>query len=238
MPALGRPRAFISYRHAEYDGGGDADALNREHRAWVERFVHDLREAGVEAIFDGHLRELFRPYTEKDPLQVQFLAELSTIGSLICHAFIPILTPSYIDRLGYAGYERQSGAAASFAFEEWQLGCFYSNHGVMQMIPVIRTGEPERIAALPLGVSPDNAFDMRDPTHYPLQIRFIAERIYGAWDGEPPLITVGLADWMALYIEWCRHNFPGCKDTRVDDWTTDLLRPRMFLERVLRPRES
>jgi hypothetical protein len=167
---------------------------------------------------------------------VAFLAELSTIGCLICHAFIPVLTPSYIDRLGYAGYQRQGGAPQSFVFEEWQLGLFYCNHAVMQHIPVIRAGEPERMAALPLGVTPDNAFDMRDPTDYPQQIRFIADRIYHAWDGGAPLITVGLGEWMAIYIEWCRRNDPRCANTRVDAWNADLLRPRLFLDHVLGPR--
>lgn len=238
MPAIERPRAFISYRHAEYDGESDSDALNRQHRAWIERFVHDLHLSGVEAIYDGHMRELFRPHTAKDPFHVAFLAELSVIGCLICHAFIPVLTPSYIDRLGYAGYQPQPGARHSFVFEEWQLGCFYCNHGVMLYMPVIRAGEPERIAMLPLGVSPDNTFDMRDPAQYTLQVRFIAERIYRAWDGEAPLVTLSLERWMNLYIEWCRQNDPRCRDKRIDDWSVDLLRPRMFLEHVLQPRGS
>ena len=34
------------------------------------------------------------------------------------------------------------------------------------------------MAALPLGVSPDNGFDMRDPADYPRQVRF------AAWDGD------------------------------------------------------
>ena len=238
MSTTTQPSAFISYRHADYETGEDADVLNRQHRAWVAQFVHDLRQCGIEAIFDGHIRDLFQPYTTKDPLRVAFLAELSTIGCLICHAFIPVLTPSYIDRLGYAGYHRRDEARQSFVFEEWQLGLYYCNHAVMQHIPVIRAGAPELMAALPLGVTPDNAFDMLDPADYPLQVRFIAERIYQAWDGGPPLITVSLGEWMAIYIDWCRKNDPRCADTRVDAWTADLLRPRRFLDRVLLPRGS
>ena len=234
MTTIRLPSAFISYRHTEYDAGADVDVLNRQHRAWVEQFVSDLRGNGVEAIFDGHIRELFQPYTTKDPFHVAFLAELSTIACLICHAFIPVLTPSYIDRLGYAGYRPQTGARQSFVLEEWQLGHFYCNHGVMQYVPVIRAGEPERMAALPLGVRPDNAFDMRDP----VQIRFIAERIYQGWEGGAALITVSLGEWMAIYIDWCRKNDPRCADARVDAWSADLFRPRLFLEHVLRPRGS
>jgi hypothetical protein len=41
---------------------------------------------------------------------------------------------------------------------------------------------------LPLGVSPDNGFDMRDPADYPRQVRF------AAWDGDHALIKRGLKD--------------------------------------------
>ena len=233
MPGILKPRAFISYRHTEHEAGHAADTLNRQHRAWVERFVADLKANGVEAVYDGHIRDWFGPYTTKDPFQVAFLAELSTIGCLICHAFIPILTPSYIDRLGYRDFQRQSEAVQSFVHEEWQIGCFYCNHGVMQYIPIVRAGEPERMARLPLGVAPETAFDMRDPADYPVQVRFIADRIIQAWDGDPPLITVGLEDWMTVYIDWCRKNDPRCAGVKVDTWSADLLRPRLFLEQVL-----
>lgn len=238
MPEIKVPSAFISYRHTELETGDGADLHNRRHREWVAKFVRDLRSCGIAAYYDGDIRELFLPYTNKDPFQVAFLAEVSTISCLVCHTFIPVLTPSYIDRLGYAGYQRQSGAAQSFVFEEWQIGCFYCNHGVMQYLPIIRDGEPERMATLPLGVGPDNTFDMRDPAHYPLQVQFIARRILDAWSGDAPLITVSLGEWMAVYIDWCRKNDPRCADTRVDSWAADLLRPRLFLDAVMNARKG
>jgi hypothetical protein len=75
----------------------------------------------------------------------------------------PKKTSSYIERLGYGNYEPQRETKLSFVQEEWQFAIFYANTGVMQYIPIVRAGEPERMAALPLGVSPDNGFDMRDP---------------------------------------------------------------------------
>lgn len=233
MPGILEPRAFISYRHTEHETGADADTLNRQHRAWVERFAGDLKANGVEAVYDGHIRDWFAPYTTKDPFQVAFLAELSTIGCLVCHAFIPVLTPSYIGRLGYRDYQRQSEAPHSFVHEEWQIGCFYCNHGVMQYIPIVRAGEPELMAGLPLGLGPENAFDMRDPADYPLQVQFIAERIHQAWDGDAPLITARLEDWLSLYVNWCRRNDPRCATAKVDSWSADLARPRLFLAEVL-----
>ena len=82
------------------------------------------------------------------------------------------------------------------------------------------------MAALPLGVSPDNGFDMRDPAAYPRQVRFAAR------DGDHALIKLGLKDWVMTCISWCRENYPGCAETRVDAWPIDLLRPRLFLDRV------
>jgi len=232
MVGPARPKAFISYRHIEHEAHENSGQLNDAHRAWVETFVQDLARHNVEPIYDGHLRELFRPHTKADPLFVPFLAEVSTICSLVCHAFVPILTPSYIDRLGYGEYERRDGAAQSFVLEEWQLGMFYANAGVMQYIPIIRAGEPERMAALPLGVGPENAFDMRDPKDYQLQLRFIADRVHAAWDGGPTLITSSLGEWVSTYVNWCRERYPGCSEQHFDAWRIDLLRPRMFLTEV------
>lgn len=232
-PPPSRPRAFISYRHIEYAEGADADALNLAHRQWIEKFALNLDRFGVEAVYDEHLRQLFAPYTRKDPYHVSFLAELSTISCLVCHAFLPILTPAYLDSVGYANYRRQDQARAGFAFEEFQMGLFYANGGAMQYIPIICAGEPERMATLPIGVAPDTAFDMRDPKDYPFQMSFIAQRIVNAWDGGHPLIALSLGEWMQYYVDWCRRNDPRCASQRVDEWTVDLLRPRLFLSQTL-----
>ena len=86
---------------------------------------------------------------------------------------------------------------------------------------------------LPLGVTPDTAFDMRDPAHYPFQIGVIAQRIIGAWDGDHPMLKMNVAEWMDFYIRWCIENYPGCAENRVDEWQMDLLRPRFFIDRIL-----
>lgn len=233
MAGPSRPRAFVSYRHIEYEEAAEVDALNVAHRQWVEKLACDLENLGVEVVFDGKLRELLRRHTRKDPYHVPFVAEVSTISSLVCHAFIPILTPSYVDRLGYAGYQPQPDAKWSFVQEEWQIGCFYCNAGAMQFVPIVRAGEPEKMAALPLGVGPENGFDMRDPQHYELQVRFIAQRILNGWDGDYPLIKVDLGEWVRLYLGWCRENYPGYAGQPVDEWQVDLMRPRLFLDAVL-----
>jgi len=100
----------------------------------------------------------------------------------------------YIERLGYGDYEPQRETKLSFVQEEWQFAIFYANAGVMQCIPIVRAGEPERMAALPLGVSPDNGFDMRR-SH--------------AHQARPQGMTC---------ISWCRENYPGCAEKWVDAW--------------------
>lgn len=232
MPPL-RPRAFISYRHTEYEDQPGADALNATHRDWVRKFAGDLNRAGVETVHDNDLRTLFLRYSDRDPYLAPFMAEISTITCLICHAFIVILTPSYLDRIGYADYRNQQHARLSYAQEEWQFGVHFANAGVVQYVPVVRAGDPEKMMVLPLGVGPDTAFDMRDPTHYQHQVGFIAQRIIGAWDGDDPLLKVNPGEWMELYINWCRENYPGCAERRVDEWQMDLVRPRMFIDAVL-----
>lgn len=233
MDQARRPRAFISYRHIEHEAD-PGDPRNAAHRDWVEKLVADLARCDVEPVFDGHLRDLFGQYTKKDLNLVPFVAEFSAITSLTCNAFMPILTPSYIERIGYGGYERQSATKWSFVLEEWHFAMHYVNAGVMQYIPIVRAGEPERIAALPLGVGPENAFDMRYPTHYGLQVQFIAQRLHAGWDGEPPLIDASLSDWLILYVNWCRENYPGLAEQRVDSWHVDAVRPRMFLDHVFK----
>jgi hypothetical protein len=187
----------------------------------------------VDAIFDGDIRAAFARYTAKDPYLVPVLAEFSALSAYICHAFIPILTPSYIDRIGYADYTPQTGTKMSFVLEEWEFAMHLANAEVVQYIPVVRAGEPERMAQLPLGLGPDNAFDMRDPQHYPHQVRFIAERLYESWDGGPPLLNFSVSEWLEFYVNWCRERYPGCAGKRVDDWQIDLLRLRMFRDDLL-----
>jgi hypothetical protein len=226
-----RPRAFISYRHIEHEADY-ADPRNAAHRAWVAKLAADLSRHNVDAVFDGHIREAFRPFTKMDLDRVPFIAEFSAITSLTCNAFMPILTPSYVERIGYGGYARQEATKWSFVLEEWHFAMHYVNAGVMQYVPIVRAGEPERIAALPLGVGPENGFDMRDVEHYDLQVRFIAERIHQGWDGEAPLITASVSEWLVIYVNWCRKTVPGLADQRVDAWQVDAVRPRLFLQHV------
>jgi hypothetical protein len=228
-----RPRAFISYRHTEYENEPNAAALNEAHRLWVARFARDLDAAGVETVYDGHLRELFAFFSPANPFTAPFMAEISSITCLICHAFVPILTPSYLDRVGHGNYERSKATRLSYAQEEWHFGLHFANAAVLQYVPIVRAGDPERMMQLPLGVGPDTAFDMRDPAHYPHQIGFIAQRIRSAWDGDYPLLKLNLGEWMELYIQWCSENYPGCKGTKVEDWKMDLLRPRYFVDALV-----
>ena len=191
MPSQ-RPGAFLSYRHVEHEAGADIDAHSQQHRNWVQQFAQDLRSHGVDVFIDHDLRDIFAKRTSKSPWMIGFLGEVSSLCPLICHTFIPILTPSYIERLGYGGYASQTSTDWSFVLEEWRYGIQLVNYGVMQYIPVIRAGDRDRFAGLPIGVHPDNAFDMIQPTHYDEQVRIIAQVMINAWDGDDPLLRIDL----------------------------------------------
>lgn len=230
MPSQ-RPRAFLSYRHVEHEAGPDIDAHSERHRAWVAQFAADLRSHGVDVFLDQDLRDIFAARTAKDPWRIEFLGEMASICPFICHTFIPILTPSYIERLGYGGYERQDSTAWSFVLEEWHYAMQLVNGGVLQYIPVIRAGDRDRFAALPIGVGPDNTFEMIQPDWYAEQVRIIAQLILNSWDGDDPLIRSDLPRFVDLYIGWCREKGRG--NGPVEDWRADAVYTRRFFDAIL-----
>lgn len=232
MPSQ-RPRAFLSYRHVEHEAGPDIDAHSARHRAWVAQFAADLRAHGVDVFIDQDLRDIFAARTSKDPWLIAFLGEMASICPFICHTFIPILTPSYIERLGYGGYANQGATDWSFVLEEWSYAMQLVNGGAMNYIPVIRAGDRDKFAALPLGVGPDTAFDMIEPTHYADQVRIIAQLMLQAWDGDDPLIRASLPDFVDLYTGWCREKGRGRGGEPVEAWKADALYTRLFFDELL-----
>lgn len=232
MPSK-RPRAFLSYRHTEHEAGADIDAHSERHRAWVAKFAADLRSNGVDVFFDQDLRDIFAARTTKDPWLIAFLGEMASICPFICHTFIPILTPSYIERLGYGGYENKGATDWSFVLEEWHYGMQLVNGGAMNYVPVIRAGEFERYEALPLGVGPDTAFDMMDPTHYDWQVGIIARMMLHVWDGDDPLIRCDLPEFVDLYIGWCREKGGPRATLPVEEWKADAVYTRMFFDAIM-----
>ena len=149
---------------------------------------------------------------------------MSSICPIICHTFIPILTPSYIERLGYGGYAAQNATDWSFVLEEWQCGMQLVNGGAMNYLPVIRAGECERSEALLLGAGPDMAFDMTEPAHhYDEHVQIIAQMMLHVWDGDHPLIRCDLPEFVDLYIGWCRGTGGARATTPVEDWKVDAL---------------
>ena len=232
MPSQ-RPRAFLSYRHVEHEAGPDIDAASARHRAWVLQFAVDLRANGVDVIVDQDLRDLFAQRTTKDPWRIAFLGEMSSICPFICHTFIPILTPSYIERLGYGGYQQQPSTDWSFVLEEWQYAMRLVNGGAMNYVPVIRAGDRDRFVDLPLGVGPETAFDMIDPEHYAEQVRIIAQMMLHVWDGDDPLIRTDLREFVDLYVGWCRDKGRGRDGAPVEDWKADAFFTRMFFDELL-----
>ena len=232
MPSQ-RPRAFLSYRHVEHEAGADIDAHSERHRAWVAKFAADLRANGVDVFIDQDLRDIFAARTAKDPWLIAFLGEMASICPFICHTFIPILTPSYIERLGYGGYERRDTTDWSFVLEEWHYGMQLVNLGAMNYCPVIRAGDREKFVQLPLGVTPESAFDMTEPALYAEQVRIIAQMMLQAWDGDDPLIKCDLPEFVDLYTGWCREKGGSRAATPVEEWKADAVYTRMFFDAIL-----
>src|SRR5215467_16399779 len=119
MTYFRRPRAFVSYRHQERKNQQGADEFNRMHREWVLQFAEDLRHQGVDVVNDVRVRRLVNPLfngnAEKSPL----MADIMVAALYVCHAFIPVITPGYLDRLGCGNYESQRSAEDGYVLEEF-----------------------------------------------------------------------------------------------------------------------
>ena len=111
-----RPRAFISYRHADTP---DRE-VNAAHRAWVGRMIEGLAARGMQAIWDADIREALRPHCRIDPLELPLCAEVSRAFTLIVDAFVPIVTTGYLERTGVIGGKETNSPSYGVVWEEWQ----------------------------------------------------------------------------------------------------------------------
>jgi hypothetical protein len=193
------PRVFMSYRHREFADGPDAEARNRRHVAFVEQLAADLRNWGVEVVYDGRIRRMVQPLLTTPAEQVPIVADLTVASIAVCHAFMPILTPGYIERLGFAGYEQQSSAEDGYVLEEWQIGMTQVVNGKQDYIPVVRAGDIAAYQRLPLGVA-GRAFDLRDGVDYEDTVERIADTLHLGWTVEKPPLDMSLKSWLEEFI--------------------------------------
>ena len=245
-----RPRAFLSYRHEERQGGREARLYNQNHRAWVDKFVQALASWNVDVIYDSRLRAMFRQLTAVDPNNVPYLAEVSLLCAHVSQAFLPIITRGYLERVSGVGTadERKQGTVT----EEWDLAskCFAAKQ--IEWIPVIREWPIESISRPPEPISEENSWDFRFVAPERDEVELLADQLHSAYNVERPTIDLPFDEWVPLYVKWCMlmqsitreeglalgvHVLKTLIESQtsppewpnVDRWTCEFDRPRRFL---------
>ena len=195
-----QPRAFISYRHREFVGVPGADELNQQHVAWVRQLSLGLRMRGVEVVDDARVRRLINPLFHGQAETAPLAADVALAAMCVCQAFIPIITPGYLERLGYGNYERQASCADGYVLDEFQQACAMAQAGQQEIVPVLRAGDLEAIERLPLGFNRQTMYDLREGTSQEDTIELIAERLQMGYQVEKPPIDMELRDWLEQFL--------------------------------------
>jgi hypothetical protein len=195
-----RPRAFVSYRHAERTQGPDAEDFNRRHRDWVRKFAADLRGQGVDVVDDVRIRRLVDPLFNGKAETAPFVADITVAALYVCHAFIPVITPGYLERLGYGDYKPQKSFEDGYVFEEFNGACALAQAGQQELVPVLREGALEEIERLPLNFNRRTMFDLRAESSYEDDLERLAERLHLGFHVEKPPVDKELRDWLQEFI--------------------------------------
>lgn len=228
-----RPRVFISYRHQERVGGPEDDAYNEAHQLWVRRFARDLAAWNVDVLYDVRLRDLFRPYVATDPAFVSYLAEVSLLCAGVAHVFMPIITEGYLKRLCLPGAP-EGWSEAGTVTQEWRLGEASVDAGLMELVLVLREYRIEGLQNLHPLLTSDRAWDFRDrvAAHYVDLVELLGERLHLGWNVERPTVDLPFAEWISMYVNWCRDNESGCQSAAIESWDCDFERLGRFLAEV------
>ena len=214
-----RPRVFLSYRHQERPPGLMGDDYNRQHRDWVERFANALATWNIDVIWDGRLRDFFRPHTSVDPEKLEFLAEISTLCFQAAQVFAPIVTAGYLERI--------CGGAKGIVTEEWERAVGELRSRRLDIVPIIREWPSE--AMPPTDMSSEKAWDYRfvDPDRD--EVELLADSLHLDWDVERPPIDESFRDLISGYLKFCVDAYllpwPG-----VERWGCDLDRVRAYVD--------
>jgi len=214
------PRIFVSYRHAE---SGTDESVNRAHREWVSGFARDLEALGARVIWDAHMRECLSKHSSINTLELPLCAEISRAFPIICNVFMPIVTPAYLERIGYQG--GQSGEIKyGVVWEEWQGGLHASSDelGLSELIPIIRSGRPQHLNLSQFSASfvRNGMLDFRDNSKdaYSRGLEKIGQFISGIDVLKNRFSSAEAHIWCATYLEWARVRFPERVRIPVDVW--------------------
>lgn len=195
------PRVFISYRHVEATGTAGADDFNARHIAWVEQFARDLGTLGVEPVLDARLRLLFGGMFDTDPKTQPAIANMALASIGVCHAFLPIVTPGWVERIGYANFEAQGSWQDGYVLDEWQQAAAMAGAGQIEILPVFRHGGLENALNLPLVRKAGIVFAFEDDAPYEQNIGLLAEYLHNKRAVKRPAIDMSLRDWMLEFLQ-------------------------------------
>lgn len=225
-----RPRVFLSYRHQE---SADDPEVNRAHRAWVHQLAADLEAAGVDVLWDEHVRACLAPYCAIDPNEAPVCQEISRSLTRICDAFAPIVTPAYLERIGVSDGMRTTSFAYGAVLDEWQGAAWLARHGALTVLPIIRSGQAQELNLAPIAPFFQGPFlDFRGAARsvYEARLGQLVERLRQLDPAGNPYPAIALQDWCDAYVAWARVAFPDRAAAPVDIWASDTSASQEFLD--------
>lgn len=190
------PRVFISYRHSERSGTPDAAEYNRRHIRWVEQFARDLASLRVEPVLDARVRQIVAQLFDTDLTTEPAVANLTLASIPVCHAFLPIITPGWVERIGYANFESQQSWQDGYVLDEWQQAAATARAGRIEIVPIFRTGGLENALSLPLVRGAGIVFDFEEDANYEQNLVLLADFLHNGRAIERPAIDMKLGDWL------------------------------------------
>jgi|LGVF01.1.fsa_nt_gb hypothetical protein len=149
-----KPKVFVSYRWGEYEN-------------WVEKFSGDLTDKGVDVIHDRTVRR-----AHPDEKISNFIIRLMK-GMESSHAFIPIFTPGYLERIKYP--RPSTPTPDGFVLDEFQLSLGLARKREIETIAVLKEGSFDN---LPKPFNQENSLDMRDDKAYEGNINILTEYLF------------------------------------------------------------
>lgn len=214
-----RPRVFISYRHFESQTD---PAFNLAHREWVSNFARELEGFGIRPIWDVHIRECLSKHSSIDPFELPLCAEVSRAFPAICHVFMPVVTPAYLERVGFISGEHTKSVPYGVVFEEWQGGLHADQLGLSIVLPIIRAGRSQQLPVTYFSSSflnyglIDVRGDQRD--NYSRAFDLIRKATSTIDVRRNPYSSIEPLIWCDTYIEWARVEYPVRSRIPVDCW--------------------
>jgi len=225
-----KPRVFLSYRHEATTRHPDGARINAAHRQWVRQFAQDLEAHGLEVLWDGKMRAELQRRTTLKPDILPFAAELSRICPAICHGFLPVLTPSYLERAMLDEAGDPTLARGGGVYEEWMGAMPLVNGGHMTGVAIVSCDEAARYAERKFRPSVD--FRSGDPAAYRGGLETVVGLMWKHQQSGRPPVDLDLAPWIDLYIHWCRRSYTVLAHAPIEAWTWRSNRPQDFLDAV------